>query len=294
MIRTTNDVMRSLLFQASLPTHYWAEALTIATYHFNRLPTKAVAHPTPYFALFGIHPSYDHLHVFGCACYPNLTSTAPHKLAPCSTRCVFLGYSPDHKGYRCLDLTSHRVLISPSSTCPLISTLCPYYRTTLPCMSIHHANPRGPTGDALLRTASCGLGVPCVASRDPPGATLPRTATCSLGVPSVTMCGLGIPRPVPSSYGVSSIATCGLVVSLHQPLPDVPALWSWRCTGSPSRRPPAYHPVIVHRDPCHIHPMVTRRAAGVLRAPDHLILSATSSPTLPSVPTTVCGALADP
>jgi hypothetical protein len=112
MIRTTNDVMRPLLFQASLPPHYWPEALTTATYLLNRLPTKAVAHPTPYFALFGIHPSYDHLRVFGCACFPNLASAAPHKLAPLSTSCVFLGYSPDRKGYRCLDFTSHRVLIS--------------------------------------------------------------------------------------------------------------------------------------------------------------------------------------
>jgi hypothetical protein len=112
MIRTMNDVLRSLLFQASLPAPYWAEALTTATYLLNRLPTKAVAHPTPYFALFDIHPSYDHLRVFRCACYPNLASTTPHKLAPRSTRCVFFGYSPNHKGYRCLDLTSHRVLIS--------------------------------------------------------------------------------------------------------------------------------------------------------------------------------------
>jgi hypothetical protein len=50
--------------------------------------------------------------VFGCACYPNTSATAPHKLSPRSTRCLFLGYSPDHKGYRCLDLTSHRIIIS--------------------------------------------------------------------------------------------------------------------------------------------------------------------------------------
>jgi hypothetical protein len=40
--------------------------------------------------------------------------------------------------------------------------------------------------------------------------------------------------------------------------------------------------------------MVTRRAAGVLRPPDRLILSAASSSALPPVPTTVRGVLADP
>jgi hypothetical protein len=40
--------------------------------------------------------------------------------------------------------------------------------------------------------------------------------------------------------------------------------------------------------------MATRRATCVLRVPDRLILSVTSSPALSPVPTTVCGALADP
>jgi hypothetical protein len=71
-----------------------------------------VSHPTPHFALYGTTPSYDHLRVFGCACYPNTSDTAPNKLSPRSTRCLFLGYSPDHKGYRYLDLTSHRIIIS--------------------------------------------------------------------------------------------------------------------------------------------------------------------------------------
>jgi hypothetical protein len=47
MIRTTNDVVRSLLFQASISAQYWAEALVTATYLLNRLPTKTVAQPTP-------------------------------------------------------------------------------------------------------------------------------------------------------------------------------------------------------------------------------------------------------
>jgi hypothetical protein len=112
MIRTTNNVMRSLLFQASLPARYWAEGLATTTDLLNRLTTKAVPHPAPFFALFGTSPSYYHLRVFRCACYPNLSATVPHKLAPRSTRFVFLRYSLDHKGYRCLDITTHRVIVS--------------------------------------------------------------------------------------------------------------------------------------------------------------------------------------
>jgi hypothetical protein len=112
MIRTTTNMIHCLLFQASLSTSYWVEALHTATHLLNRLPSKAVSHPTPYFTLYGTAPTYDHLRVFGCACYPNTSAIASHRLSPRSTCCLFLGYSPDHKGHRCLDLASHRIIIS--------------------------------------------------------------------------------------------------------------------------------------------------------------------------------------
>ena len=111
-LRTINNIVRSLLFQASLRPVYWVDSLHTATYLLNRHPTKTLDGRTPYFALYGTQPSYTHLRVFGCACYPNLSSTAPHKLSPRSSLCVFLGYSSDHKGYRCLDLHSNRIIIS--------------------------------------------------------------------------------------------------------------------------------------------------------------------------------------
>ena len=111
ILRTTNNVIRTLLFQASMPPCYWADALATATLLLNRLPTKTLHMSTPHFALYGTLRSYHELRVFGCTCYPNLTATASHKLAPRSTLCAFLGLSSDHKGYRCLDLTTNRVII---------------------------------------------------------------------------------------------------------------------------------------------------------------------------------------
>jgi hypothetical protein len=112
IIRSVNNVIRTLLFQANLPGRYWVEGLHTATYLLNRLPNKTIQAACPHMALFGSPPSYEHLRVFGCTCYPNTSSTTPHKLSPRSTRCVFLGYSSDHKGYRCLDLSTNRLIVS--------------------------------------------------------------------------------------------------------------------------------------------------------------------------------------
>jgi hypothetical protein len=78
----------------------------------HHLPTKVISMTSPYFTLHGVAPSYEHLCMFGCVCYPNLSAKATHKLAPCSTRCIFLRCSAEHKGYRCLDLTTNNNFVS--------------------------------------------------------------------------------------------------------------------------------------------------------------------------------------
>jgi hypothetical protein len=110
--RSVNNIIRILLIQASLPGRYWAEGLHTATCLLNHLFTTAIQATCPHLAMFGSTPSYEHMHIFGCTCYPNTVATAPHKLSPCFTRCVFLGYSADHKGYRCLDLSTNRLIVS--------------------------------------------------------------------------------------------------------------------------------------------------------------------------------------
>jgi hypothetical protein len=83
-------IMRTLMFHAQIPKSFWADALATTTYLLNRCPTKAIGSLIPYTHLHGRSPPYDTLRVFGCLCYPNIASTAVHKLCPCYVPCVFL------------------------------------------------------------------------------------------------------------------------------------------------------------------------------------------------------------
>ncbi|KAJ9565991.1 LOW QUALITY PROTEIN: hypothetical protein OSB04_001957 [Centaurea solstitialis] len=111
-IRTINNTLRTSLIQASLPPIFWVEALLSSVHTFNLLPSTTIQYKTPFEVLFGFSPTYSHLRVFGCLCYPNTSPTSVHKLAPRSSACVYLGPSTDHRGYRCLDLITQKVIIS--------------------------------------------------------------------------------------------------------------------------------------------------------------------------------------
>jgi histone deacetylase 1/2 len=67
---------------------------------------------TPVHCLFHVQPNYDFLRTFGCACWPSLRKYNAHKLAFRPKLCVFLGYSPMHKGYKCLDKSTRCIYIS--------------------------------------------------------------------------------------------------------------------------------------------------------------------------------------
>ena len=112
IIRTLNDITRTLLIQASMPPRFWVEALHTAVMLHNRLLSKAISDRIPFRALLGVDPAYAGLRVFGCLCYPNTTAVALHKLAPRSVPCVFLGYPSRHHGYRCLDRSTQEIIIS--------------------------------------------------------------------------------------------------------------------------------------------------------------------------------------
>ncbi|KAH9699143.1 retrovirus-related pol polyprotein from transposon RE2 [Citrus sinensis] len=92
----------TLLAQAKLPIKFWWDFFHTATYLINRLPTSILSMKTPYESIFHHKPDYNFLRTFGCSCFPFLREYNNHKFHFHTSKCVFLGYSPSHKGYKCL------------------------------------------------------------------------------------------------------------------------------------------------------------------------------------------------
>lgn len=106
------DTGLTLLAQSNMPLSYWDEAFNTACFLINRMPTRTIQQDTPLHKLFNKNPDYLTLRVFGCACWPNLRPYNNKKLSFRTTKCVFLGYSSSHKGYKCLDRSTGRIHIS--------------------------------------------------------------------------------------------------------------------------------------------------------------------------------------
>lgn len=83
-----------------------------ACYLINKIPTKVLQDQSPHEVLNKNHPSIDHLRVFGCLCFVLIPGEQRNKLEPKSTRAMFIGYSPQQKGYKCYVPETRRVLVS--------------------------------------------------------------------------------------------------------------------------------------------------------------------------------------
>jgi hypothetical protein len=106
------DVRLSLLSHANMPLKFWDEAYLTITFFISRTPSHVIGYQTPMERLFGQTPDYSLLRKVGCVCWPNLLPYNTQKLAFRSTLCIFLGYSNQHRGYKCLEPKSGRVYIS--------------------------------------------------------------------------------------------------------------------------------------------------------------------------------------
>ena len=102
----------ALLAQASVPLKFLDESFLTATYLINWLPTHFIDNACPLECLFHTKPNTLCSKIFGCAYWLHLRPYNQHKVSFRSKPYVFLGYSAQHKGYKCVDRSTGRVYIS--------------------------------------------------------------------------------------------------------------------------------------------------------------------------------------
>ena len=102
----------TLLHNSYVPLEFWSHAFQTAVYLINRLPTHVLRYSSPLEALFGSHPNYLKLGVFGCQCYPWLKPYNKNKFQAKSKPCIFMGYSTSQSAYKCWDPEHNSFFVS--------------------------------------------------------------------------------------------------------------------------------------------------------------------------------------
>ncbi|RVW98813.1 Retrovirus-related Pol polyprotein from transposon TNT 1-94 [Vitis vinifera] len=111
------ETARTLLLHSHVPFRFWGDAILIACYLINRMPSSVLHDQIPHSLLFPDQPLYFlPPRVFGCTCFVHILTPGQDKLSAKAMKCLFLGYSRLQKGYRCYSLETHRYFISADVT----------------------------------------------------------------------------------------------------------------------------------------------------------------------------------
>lgn len=88
---------------------FWAEAASTACYLINRSPHSALDFKIPEEIWSGKSIDYSNLRVFGSTVYAHINDG---KLSPRSSKCMFLGYATESKGYKLWCLDTKKIILS--------------------------------------------------------------------------------------------------------------------------------------------------------------------------------------
>lgn len=120
--------MHSLLLDSSILARFWPEAIFAAVHLINWLLSLRIENQTPYFRLFQKLPAYSYLRTFGCVWFVFVPPIEHTKLTAQSAKCVFIGYTTNHKGFLCYDPKIKRIRVSLNvvffSKISILSTSC--------------------------------------------------------------------------------------------------------------------------------------------------------------------------
>ncbi|KAL8151864.1 hypothetical protein V2J09_021672, partial [Rumex salicifolius] len=234
--RTVIEKGLALLAHSNLPIKFWENAFTQR--YMSTTITPNLSFKSPYESLYAKHPDYGFFKSFGCMCYPFIRPYNRTKLEYKSLPCIFIGYSPEHKGYCCYHI--------PSATTYIVrhvifdETNLPY--STLSSMPNNSSVSTQPSTLPLhlLQHASCITPMP---------SSLPHSSEPSPPSPPISV------QPSPTtSHTVSSTPPSHPTTDQPPPSPSLPEV-------EPYPGAPSYYRVAANSE----HTMVTRASTSSLK-----------------------------
>lgn len=102
----------AMLSDAKLSKRFWQDAVSTASYIYNRLPHKPIMNKIPYELLYKKQATYDNFRVFGCKVFFYLPKNFQHKFEDSGLPGIFIGYCRNPKAYKIFDVTNNKVVIS--------------------------------------------------------------------------------------------------------------------------------------------------------------------------------------
>ena len=100
-----------MLIDADMHKRYWGEAVMIANYLQNILPTSCRTR-TPYELWFSEKPNVENLHIFGSKVFAHIPKEHRRKVDEKARELTFVGNSGTSKGFRLLDTSTNKITIS--------------------------------------------------------------------------------------------------------------------------------------------------------------------------------------
>ena len=105
------DCARTLMIEKNVAIKYWKETISSTIHTLNIVQLKKDSNQTPYEIWYGYKPNLSYLMVFGSKCYI-LKESRKGKFDVKCDEGILRGYSCRSKAYKCLNLSSHKIIES--------------------------------------------------------------------------------------------------------------------------------------------------------------------------------------